>query len=113
MTHPDRIIPRAESYTGGEVLSMKAKRNHAVAGRVENVLDLPVGVLTEAPRIELAGNRRALVEGCERILECDEDRVCLRTAVGTVRFTGRELCLHCRTADSTVVTGRLLSIEFL
>ncbi len=81
--------------------------------RVEHALDLPVGVLTDAPRIELAGNRRALIEGCERILECDEDRVTLRTAAGTVRFTGQGLCMNCRTADGTVITGNLLSVEFL
>lgn len=92
---------------------MKSGKVRAASGRLEHVLDLPVGVLTDAPRIELAGNRRALVEGCERILECEEDRITLRTAAGTVRFTGRELCLHCRTADGTLVTGRLVSVEFL
>lgn len=92
---------------------MKSEKTRAVSGRLEHVLDLPVGVLTDAPRMELAGNRRAVVEGCERILECEEDHITLRTTAGTVRFNGRELCLNCRTADSTLVTGRLVSVEFL
>ena len=92
---------------------MKPIKPSSLPQRVEQALDLPTGVLTVAPRIELSGNRRALVENCERILEYDEDHICLCTAAGTVRFTGRELRLPCRTAEGMVITGRLLSGEFL
>lgn len=89
------------------------KQTEALRGRLESKLELPVGVLTAAPRIECYGTRRAIVENCKRILECTEDRICLCTAVGVVRLTGQTLCLHCRTAECAVVTGQLLSIEFL
>ena len=89
------------------------KRTNALRERIESRLELPVGVLTAAPRIELYGNRRAIVENCRRVLECTEERLCLRTAVGILRFTGEALCLHCRTAECAVVTGKLLSLEFL
>ena len=89
------------------------KRAEALRGRLESRLELPVGVLTAAPRIECFGTRRAIAENCKRVLECSEDRICLLTTAGVVRFTGRALCLHCRTAECAVVTGQLLSIEFL
>lgn len=92
------------------------KEKDHIAGlprRVENALDLPVGVLTAAPRIEFSGNRRALIEGCESILEYNEDCIRLRTAIGVIRLSGRELCLHCRTSEHAVITGRFLALEFL
>lgn len=93
---------------------MKHKtRTRSLSDSVETALDLPLGVLTAAPRIELSGNRHALVEGCESILEYGEDRIRLRTAAGVVRFTGRELQMHCRTPEHAVITGRFLSLEFL
>lgn len=85
----------------------------SVCRRVEHRLDLPMGVLSTAPRIELSGNRRAVVEGCQSILEYDEDRIRLRTAMGVVRFLGRDLRMVCRTPEHAVITGRLVSVEFL
>lgn len=90
-----------------------SERKQALYRRIENTLDLPTGVLTTAPRIELSGDRRVLIEGCQSILECDEDSIRLRTAMGIVRFTGRELCMHCLTPEHAVITGRLASVEFL
>lgn len=80
---------------------------------VERVLDLPTGVLTEASRMELSGNRRVLVEGCRGIMKYDEDQIEIRTAAGTVRFTGRQLCMTSLNPICAVITGRLLSVEFL
>ncbi len=85
----------------------------ALPRRIEGALDLPMGVLSSAPRIELCGNRRVLVEGCKRVLTCDADRICLCTDVGEVRFSGRELCMNCLTPEHAVITGRLLSVEFV
>lgn len=89
------------------------KKTEILRERLESRLELPVGVLTAAPRIELFGDRRAVVENCKRIVECTEDRICLLTVVGIIRFTGQALCLHSRTAECAVVTGKLLSVEFL
>lgn len=93
---------------------MKRTEHKETLGRhIETTLQLPTGVLTSAPRLELSGNRRVLVEGCESILEYDEDCIRLRTAGGVVRFTGRELCMNCRTPEHAVITGRLTAVEFL
>ena len=88
-------------------------RKERLLERVETALEMPTGVLTAAPRVEFSGNRRVLVEGCKRILECDEDCVRLCTANGVLRFTGRGLCMTCRTAEYAVITGRFSAVEFL
>ncbi len=89
------------------------KRTVALSRSLETALDLPIGVLTEAPRMELSGNRHAVVEGCESILEYGESCIRLRTAAGIVRITGCALQMHCRTPEHAVITGRFLSLEFL
>ena len=81
--------------------------------QAEAALSLPTGVLTEASHIELRGNHRALLEGCRGIIKYDEDVIELRVDNGTVRFTGRELCMTNLNLTCAVVTGRLLSLEFL
>ncbi|MBP3435572.1 MAG: YabP/YqfC family sporulation protein [Clostridia bacterium] len=93
---------------------MKAsKRKEVLSHHLERSLHLPDGVLTTLPRMELSGNRRILIEGCKGIVEYDEDRICLRTEVGTVRFLGRSLYMHRLNPACAVITGRLLSVEFL
>ncbi len=90
-----------------------SEKRTALSSRIEQTLDLPTGVLTEAPRMEFAGNQRVLVEGCRSILEYDEDRIRLRTTAGVVRLLGRDLRMNCLNPACAVITGRLLSVEFL
>ncbi|MBS6860123.1 MAG: YabP/YqfC family sporulation protein [Clostridiales bacterium] len=63
--------------------------------------------------IELLGNREAVVEGCQGILEYDDDVVRVRAGKLVVRFTGRNLKIRCMTADSLVVDGFLRGMEFM
>ena len=92
---------------------MKREKRAAIAKKVENTLDIPVGVLSKAARMEVSGNRQVLIEGCRGIVRYDEDQIEVRTADGTVRFTGRELCMTSLNPACAVITGRLLSVEFL
>lgn len=84
-----------------------------IARRVEQMLELPGGTLSAAARIEMTGNRRAVVEGCRGIVEYEEGIIRLNTGSGILRFVGRELGLSCMTEDSAVVTGFILSVEFM
>ena len=88
-------------------------KRKTVSEKVEKALDLPVGVLSNVFRMEVSGNRQVLIEGCQGIVKYDEDQIQVRTVSGTVRFTGRELCMTALNPACAVVTGRLCSIEFL
>lgn len=92
---------------------MKRETRAAVSSKMEKVLDMPSGALSNAARMELSGNRQVLIEGCQGIVKYDEDQIQLRTVDGTVRFTGRELCMTSLNPACAVITGRLLSLEFL
>lgn len=90
---------------------MKSKTRKAE--RAEELLRIPIGTLTEASRIELSGNRRVLIEGCRGIVRYDEDEIEIRTDSGQIRLSGRELCMTSLNPACAVVTGRLLSLEFV
>lgn len=88
-------------------------KRKAVAEKAERMLRVPTGVLAAVTRMELSGNRRVLIEGCRGIVRYDEDVIELRTVDGTVRFTGRELCMTNLNPACAVITGRFVSLEFL
>lgn len=64
------------------------------------------------PVIELNGNRTAVVDGCDGIVDYDREKVILRTGRLTVRFSGRNLRLKRLTASSAVVEGFISNVEF-
>lgn len=84
-----------------------------ITERMETALELPTGTLSNVARIELTGNRQAVVEGCRGILEYDDGLIRLNTSSGVVRFVGRNLSMSCLTEDNAVITGTLLSVEYL
>jgi sporulation protein YqfC len=90
--------------------STKTKR---LSEQVERTLELPVGSLSGAVRMELSGNRRAVIDGGVGIVEYNDDVIRLNTGSGIVRFTGRGLSMSCLTEESAVVEGHILSLEFL
>ncbi len=90
----------------------RKRRKSGLAQRLETALELPDGTLHRALRAELSGNRRAVVEGCRRILQYDEDCIRLDTVEGVLCFEGETLRVNCLSAGGAVVTGRFVTIHF-
>ncbi len=89
------------------------KQQRPVSAKLEEALGFPAGALGRSGRMEFCGNRRVLVEGCRRVLDYEEDRICLQTDDGVIRFIGRELCVARLSAGCAILTGTVLSMEFL
>lgn len=62
--------------------------------------------------ISITGNRSAVVDGCDGVLDYDSERVVLRTGRLTVRVTGRDLRLTRLTGSSAMVEGIILCLEY-
>ncbi len=62
--------------------------------------------------IQLTGNRCAVVDGCDGIVDYDDERVILRTGRLTVTFLGRRLRLKRLTASSAVIEGFLTAVQY-
>jgi len=78
-----------------------------------NVPSLPPSSLLSGFRMEISGNREAVLEGCGGVLEYSEEAIRVRAGKMSIRFTGRNLKIKCLTADSLVVEGYLTGLEFI
>lgn len=92
-------------------MAPKHRRRH-LARRLETVFELPDGTLSQTLRMEMTANREAIVEGCRRVLQYDEDRISLDTVNGEVCFEGENLCVNCLVGGNAVVSGHILTIGF-
>lgn len=74
-------------------------------------LEEPAAFLTEA-RVELLGNRQAVVDGCKGIIEYSD--TCIRLSVPRLilKFTGTGLEIRALTDSSAIVEGTILSLEY-
>lgn len=86
---------------------------HDSQPKLSRILDIPMSATPGLPQLELAGNREAVVDGCQGILEYDENVIKLTTGKMGIRFTGRDLQVKVLTHDSAVVTGFIKGIEFI
>ena len=62
--------------------------------------------------MEIEGNDRVILSGCQGIQTYTEDEVCLRTPFGQVALYGTHLVRGCMTVEGATVTGGLQRIEF-
>ena len=76
-------------------------------------LELPKEIMLGLPLISLLGREEVTIENYKGILEYDEESVRICTAAGTLRLSGKGLCLKQLTAECLVVTGALDGLEFL
>lgn len=81
--------------------------------KLTGMLDIPPSALTGIAQIELSGNREAVIDGCQGILEYDENTIKLTTGKMSVKFTGRGLVIKVLTHDSAVINGFISNIEFI
>lgn len=99
---------------------MKPKRNRnrtadwaPPATGLGALLEIPPSSLSGISQMEIAGNREAVITGCQGVLEYDENVIKLTTGKMSIRFMGRGLQIKVLTHDSAVVTGFITNIEFI
>ena len=62
--------------------------------------------------ISVTGNRSVVVDGCDGIVDYDQEKVILRAGRLTVRVNGQKLRLRRLTEDSAVIEGVISSLEY-
>ena len=71
-----------------------------------------VGEILPTLQITLLSNREAVVEGCENIMELEEDRIRLQCKGLQVLFRGTDLQLCSLTEDTATVQGTIVGVEY-
>lgn len=63
-------------------------------------------------RVELLGNRQAVVDGCRGIIEYSDSCIRLSAQGLILRFTGTGLELRAFTEKEAIVSGTILGLEY-
>ena len=81
--------------------------------KLNDTFDLPDVGLSAAAQIELSGNREAVVDGCQGILQYEDTVIRLSTGRLIIRFTGNDLMIRTMQQNQILITGTILSMDFL
>lgn len=69
--------------------------------------------LTGMPLVEIAGERRVLIENHRGVTEYDADRICVLVKFGQICVCGEGLTLAQMTGACLVICGRIDSVTLL
>ena len=78
--------------------------------RTARAFDLPGGVVSGLPRIELVGQEELRMERQRGILFCRPDEIGVSGGRLMVRVRGRDLELKAMSADALLITGRIEAV---
>lgn len=62
--------------------------------------------------ISITGNRCAVIDGCDGVMDYDEEKVVVRTGRLTVCIDGKELRLTSLTENSAVIQGLIAGVTY-
>ena len=82
------------------------------ARKLDEILEIPVVLSTNNPKITIVGFERVLIENYRGILEYQDYFVRLNTYIGIININGFNLNLEEMTTDDLLVTGKIDSIDF-
>lgn len=81
------------------------------AERLADSADLSGEPMPGLPVVELAGDRRVLIERHGGVTEYSSERICVKVRYGAVCISGCGLELTCMTREQLVVTGRIDCVQ--
>lgn len=68
--------------------------------------------ITGGSKIEITGNRSAVIDGCDGIVDYDADKVVVKTGRLTAIISGRNLKLKVLTENTAVIEGFIEKLEY-
>jgi sporulation protein YqfC len=87
------------------------KKNGNILDRVAIAVDLPGEAVPGSPLIEIAGERRVLIENHRGVVQYGETEICLRVSYGFIKVRGCSLRLIRMTRQQVIISGRIDGIE--
>lgn len=81
--------------------------------RLADGVDLSGEVMPGVPVVELAGDRRVLIECHGGVTQYSCEKICVKVRYGQVTVSGCDLELASMTRDQLVITGRINSVQLL
>ncbi len=92
---------------------MKKFKPENLAEEAFDYFDLPGSLVTNLPRIEISGGRQMLIEQHKGIIEYSPSEISVNAASGIIKIRGDGLELKAMTETRLLVSGLILSLEFM
>ena len=80
--------------------------------KLDEILEIPVELSTDIPKVTIIGFERVLIENYRGILEYQDYFVRVNTHIGILNINGFNLNLEEMTTDDLLITGKIESIDF-
>ncbi len=80
--------------------------------KLDEILEIPVELSTNIPKVTIVGFERVLIENYRGILEYQDYFVRVNTHIGILNINGFNLNLEEMTTDDLLITGKIESIDF-
>ncbi|MBE6784015.1 MAG: sporulation protein [Ruminococcaceae bacterium] len=80
--------------------------------KISEELGIPKTVVSGFNRIELSGNKEAVINDCAGILEYSGERIKINMGKNTILFSGCDLCMKEYGSCQARITGTIAYIEF-
>ena len=81
--------------------------------KFEKFSKIPHEFTAHLPFIQITANKKIFIDGCEGILEYQDDIVRINTGTFILLVKGRRLYIKCMTATSITLCGYISGVEFL
>lgn len=87
--------------------------NRTFREKVAQSLDMAKDIILDVPRIELLGNREAVVENYKGIVEYTPEKIVLEANPREIRICGRNLEIRSVAQELLLIVGMIDSIGFV
>ena len=81
--------------------------------QMTELLSLPKEVMLNLPQVIITGNGEVNIENYKNIIEYTESKIRVNTKCGILMIEGRNLSLKQMTVEYIVVSGTILSLNYL
>lgn len=87
-------------------------RAENILDSISRSLDLPQDAVSGYAHIELSGNKEAIIEGCQGVLEYSDSLIALNTGKLTVRVCGCGLTIVSMQNGQAVIKGTITGVDY-
>lgn len=84
-----------------------------IGEKVMHSADLQEETLPVTPLIEIAGDRRVLIEHHKGVTQYGCDNICVKVKFGQICICGKDLQLSRMTKDQLIISGQVNSVQII
>ena len=92
---------------------MGIKRGREILEKASEIFDIPGEAAAGLPRVTITGTARAHVENHRGLLEYSTERIAVNAGRTVIKINGRELELAAMSDMELVITGTIISVEYV